>query len=299
MKRSGFSLQEVLVVLGIIAVLLALIVPAVMYARESARRVTCVNQERQFGVALSNYESAHKKFPGGGNSFNAFVHLLPFMEQQPLHDQIDFRASPWDAEKLLDENRPSFMACPSEPGLTRRDASYALNLGPSLLFAPAAWPLNRDPPSNGAFQFGDDDKPIRVGGFTDGLSHTAFISEMRKIDRFHFLGDRAHTLAEWDASVLECENHSPSALDEGSTGGGRWWAASLGGAAYVHVNVPNEPSCSFGQFQQSIFTASSSHSGGVHVLFGDGRVEFVSNTIDRGVWRAIGSRARNDDTGQY
>ncbi len=287
-------------VLGIIAVLLGLIVPAVMYARESARRVTCVNQERQFGVALSNYESAHKKFPGGGNSFNAFVYLLPFMEQQPLHDQIDFTASPWDAEELLEENRPSFMVCPSEPGLVSPRASYALNLGPSLLSAPADWDLRRDPPSNGAFQFGDDDQPIRPSGFTDGLSHTAFISEMRWVSPHYLLGDRANTLGEWNANVGRCENATPTTVStEGNPHVGSWWTASLGGAAYVHVNVPNEPSCSFGQFQQSIFTASSSHSGGVHVLFGDGRVEFVSNTIDRGVWRAIGSRAGNDDADQY
>jgi prepilin-type N-terminal cleavage/methylation domain-containing protein len=65
LKRVGFTLVELLVVIAIIGVLVALLLPAIQAARESARRATCINQMKQLGLALLNYESARKHLPGG------------------------------------------------------------------------------------------------------------------------------------------------------------------------------------------------------------------------------------------
>ena len=101
-QRSGFTLIELLVVIAIIAVLIALLLPAVQAAREAARRAQCVNNLKQLGLALHNYNSSYGSFPIGRSvfvtattgttpySYSPFAMLLPFIEQiAALHvDQL-------------------------------------------------------------------------------------------------------------------------------------------------------------------------------------------------------------------
>src|SRR6056297_222569 len=100
-RQRGFTLVELLVVIAIIGILVGLLLPAVQAAREAARRIQCTNNLKQIGLALHNYESAHRKFPpgfisrvtgpwpGGGNDpvpevgpgWNLFAMILPQIEQ--------------------------------------------------------------------------------------------------------------------------------------------------------------------------------------------------------------------------
>jgi prepilin-type N-terminal cleavage/methylation domain-containing protein len=97
-KRSAFTLVELLVVIAIIGILIALLLPAVQAAREAARRVQCLNNLKQFGLAAHNHHGAKKSFPlgmemmDGLNNAKAtfFVRLLPFMEETSLYSKWDF-----------------------------------------------------------------------------------------------------------------------------------------------------------------------------------------------------------------
>src|SRR5256885_3297426 len=95
-NRRGFTLIELLVVISIIAVLIALLLPAVQAAREAARRVQCVNNLKQIGLALQGYHSTHDVFPPGGvlqrksataygsNPWSSLAMLLPYMEHKAV-----------------------------------------------------------------------------------------------------------------------------------------------------------------------------------------------------------------------
>jgi len=103
-RRRGFTLIELLVVIAIIGVLVALLLPAVQSAREAARRSQCINNLKQMGLALHNYESAIGSFPpgaggqpsvvGGGSAgwgeWSAHSMMLPYLEQKPIYDAINF-----------------------------------------------------------------------------------------------------------------------------------------------------------------------------------------------------------------
>ncbi len=97
-KRRGFTLIELLVVIAIIAILIALLVPAVQKVREAAARTHCGNNQHQMGIAFHAYLGDYKVLPESWDlsvtplkgGFPWAVYLLPYLEQKPLFDQINF-----------------------------------------------------------------------------------------------------------------------------------------------------------------------------------------------------------------
>ena len=125
----GFTLVELLVVIAIIGILIALLLPAVQAARESARRSQCGDNFKQLGVALQNYHDVNRSFPtmsvygGGGTNVPqlAYHHtwldaLLPFLEQQPLYERTNHAAMVW-GQPLVGAQLP-VLRCPTDTQYT-------------------------------------------------------------------------------------------------------------------------------------------------------------------------------------
>jgi prepilin-type N-terminal cleavage/methylation domain-containing protein len=136
---EGFTLVEVLVVIAIIGVLTAMLLPAVQASREAARRVSCLNNVTQLGLALHSYEFHNETLPPGvvnpdgpirneasGQHVSWIVQVLPYMEQQTMWRRFDVEAGAY-----AEENRPVRTAtirtllCPSFPDLERLDSNEA------------------------------------------------------------------------------------------------------------------------------------------------------------------------------
>ena len=136
MKRSlaGFTLVELLVVIAIIGILIALLLPAVQAARESARRTQCNNNLKQVGVAMHTYNGAHKTLPWGegkGNKLDPTITrrgccwgtwqtlLLPYLEQTNLDDYVNLNGN--DGPTLMANNNfPRYGATPNVENVTSK-----------------------------------------------------------------------------------------------------------------------------------------------------------------------------------
>ncbi|KKL10766.1 hypothetical protein LCGC14_2552540 [marine sediment metagenome] len=129
--KKGFTLVELLVVITIIGILIALLLPAVQAAREAARRMQCVNNLKQLGIAIQNYHSQHGSFPPGarlhktetevGLSWRVFV--LPHLELNSIYEQIN--PLPNGGAKVIDGNGPAEEPSPIKPAVKEQ---VALNL---------------------------------------------------------------------------------------------------------------------------------------------------------------------------
>jgi len=222
-RRKGFTLIELLVVIAIIGVLIALLLPAVQAAREAARRSQCVNNLKQIGLAVHNYLSANSDTmppssvdpqinggPGGANE-SALCRLLPYLEQQPVYNAINFNfngrwgggygnadASPPDNASGGADSLPQMTAictqvkvflCPSDPnpgasgtfiinGQTRPvgNGNYPINIGLNrrLNNWKTSGPTYVASSWDGAFPV------VTMASFVDGTSNTAIFSEWVK-----------------------------------------------------------------------------------------------------------------------
>ena len=193
--RRGFTLIELLVVIAIIGVLIALLLPAVQAAREAARRSQCVNNLKQLGLALHGYHDASTaRYPGAagrsmsGASRSGLVLILPYIEQQPLYNALNFAniqipVGPFEAanepNKTVLRTQISVFLCPSDVDRLTNvhgHSNYAASAGPD--------PRLNSTDTDGMFRGGNGGTDLAncysFRDILDGLSTTVAFSEKIK-----------------------------------------------------------------------------------------------------------------------
>ena len=305
----AFTLIELLVVIAIIAVLIALLLPAVQAAREAARRSQCVNNLKQIGLAMHNYESAQGIFPMGVMNYDRttadvgdnvrkahsfFNYLLNYVEQANLSNGINFSIPASGAAQFttFDQKIASFV-CPSDSEIRRYtraesmnayyQVSYAGNAGTidSIRYWRGATNDPHDIIADGALSRGT---AFRLADFPDGTSNTM--------------------------SVVECsrfKNDTEQVKNFGNRYG--WWSTAIAGVSRPSVialtvprpnanilvpDVPTSGSLGFrdvpAALQMGQFGFRSQHPGGLNAGFTDGSVRFIKDSININTYRALSTR---------
>jgi type II secretory pathway pseudopilin PulG len=293
--RKALTFVELLVVTAIVAILFVLLLAAIQQSREAARRMACVSNLRQFGLAIANYEQTYGYLPPGtdNSAFSLHVRLLPYFEGEAIYHSLDFgkfyRMPPND--RVLRHNQPTYK-CPSSPdqapthvrdytnyvgsaggGMPRVQNGVIINLGRSGL--------------------------INSSDILDGKSSTAAMAEA-----VAYPGSAPGSIITGVGAVFKTFVQHPDldSLTSACLGGSvypthrslgkDWMSGSIAITRIIHVLPPNSPSCTNGQrIDLGIYSPSSRHPGGVNLLLADSAVRFVSQNIERSVWVALGSRA--------
>ncbi len=299
--RRGFTLVELLVVVSILSVLVALLLPAVQAAREAARRQVCITNLKQAAAALGNFESAHRHFPAGRlgcddttgiavcppglpvekkNAASAFVAILPYMEQQPLFEQLSVdRGGLWNRNvddlgwwyespaKAQGVAQPlDVLRCPTDPSdlisrvyepVLAATGSYAFVQGSKGPYSPRA---EAKYANNGMFLYVT---PRRAAEITDGLSHTVTVGEVVMADTWE--SSNTWTYARLNSDSLRTTEYALNT-----------WPGA--GELYESQN---------GAF-------ASWHTEGALFAYADGHINFVRDDIELDAYRALSTIAAED-----
>jgi prepilin-type N-terminal cleavage/methylation domain-containing protein/prepilin-type processing-associated H-X9-DG protein len=320
MRRRGFTLIELLVVIAIIAVLIALLLPAVQAAREAARRAQCVNNLKQLGIAFHNYEGSNGVLPPGRTNYphlwSSLAQLLSFVEAANQFNAINFNfasetnQAPYPANLTVESSALQMFLCPSD-GTVRIDLNFGatnyvscagtgtLNNGNFNVVAGAPLP-------DGPFY---NTSAVRFAAVTDGLSGTAAFSEtIMGTGTNTSPGSSSPANARRQFALFNTSGYLTSSLslalflppntylavcaapDQWSGDRGREWSrGSFVMASYNHFYTPNSkyPDCTDAGRNAAVTGPRSFHSGGVSVLFLDGHVQFIKDTVSQPIFRAV------------
>jgi prepilin-type N-terminal cleavage/methylation domain-containing protein/prepilin-type processing-associated H-X9-DG protein len=329
--RNAFTLVELLVVIAIIGMLVAMLLPAVQAARESARRNGCTNNLKQIGVALHNFHDAKKYFPSGyidnntnpnstpdkdlGPSWGWATFLLPFTEEGNVYSQINLTQSVGVGSNVSASQQPlSVYQCPTDP-LQQAFPVFDISLSNTLAtvahsnyvgcngweecFANAGGAGNgagADGLVGGMGMAGDGvfyrNSRITAGKVMDGLSKTIFVGE-RSSD---------HSPSTWTGAVAggQCPAWMAGPAPPYSPPPGPAYDNADFGEALVlaHCNATHVPSADIPIFDPDTFY--SMHPGkGANFLLGDGSVQYLTQEIDPVAYQYLATIAGGELTAGF
>ncbi len=315
-RRFAFTLVELLVVIAIIGILIALLLPAVQAAREAARRMSCANHLKQLGLALHNYHDTYKRFPFGtrqddpsnprrpnypweaGNhrKGSMLVKLLPYIEQAPLYQSLDFKGDVNAQLAVLGfgPGEPPTIRCPSGTyeNSSTGQSNYAPSMGNQAMPGRSctAYPGNNF--GNGPVAHGSTGNGAQVSGvfsryswwsakfrdITDGTSNVIAMGEILPYCGDHHRGGWANPNALWTATTAPI--NFPTCPD-------------------VAPGFEGTDGCNAHGNWQTSQGYKSKHPGGAQFVFGDGSVHFLAETIDYITYQRLGDRRDGQPVGNW
>ena len=316
--RRGFTLVELLVTVAIIALLVALLVPAVQSVRESARRAWCGNNLRQLSVACQGYEGVNRRFPFGRkydlwDSYTWTQLVLPWVEQQVVYDgfwtlpQTPFStAVPGPNGPIGDDARMrssrhtaiSLLYCPSDRSPTQNEfntaaygflrGNYSGCAGSGDMYGSGV-DATSGPWGGGMFwvkpgqTFDDGADGVVAGKVNDGLSNTVLLSELLVCDVTWWGGPIGETIyGNMGGAIFSAATTPNTSVPDRVYGrqGDRAYRAPCTdmGAAWFTPSAAG-----------AYAAARSMHSGGVNVTLADATLRTIQDGVDLGVWRSLGT----------
>lgn len=344
-RRIAFTLVELLVVITIIGILIALLLPAVQAAREAARKIQCGNNLKQIGIGLLNFECKNGVFPPGikvrsrctdPDSYGTyqwtyFLHcIMPDLEMQAYYDVIggpEFKTNLYDVPSnpalqaiwiKVNNLGISYLWCPSDV-VADNLYSYHCTIGDVIYQLPksnylgifsgrndhdaahgaTSTPYSIAPTQHAVFRYG---LGTSLGDIKDGTSNTIAVAEYLK-----GVGSRDFGHGQFYTNRAGCQTlfvtqgpNSPSPdnlLD--------YWCPNGGSPSDPSMNLP----CVGGNGEVNFASPRSRHPGGVHAVFCDGSVHFISDNVNShlpvsgtdppGTWQRLGWMADGLNLGEY
>jgi prepilin-type N-terminal cleavage/methylation domain-containing protein/prepilin-type processing-associated H-X9-DG protein len=314
-SRRGFTLVELLVVIAVIGILVALLLPAVQAARESARRTHCTNNLKQLAVAAHNYHDTRGSVPpafilvptrgsfAGGTTL--WVELFPYLEEYNLQwawDYSDYRKNLRGGRNATSAHVIEILLCPSYPRVENPvDWTNAPQHWPELawaggFFAASHYGGNGGTLPSNLFSAPSEDgvlfrsSRVRLADITDGTSNT------------FLFGERSQEDPEYDRLCAAFDPGWGPLVKNGIWG----WAGNpygsctanlLGTPVPINYRVPPLPNAGDRRWQMFRLSAfGSDHPGGATFAFADGSVRFIADDLPLKQLQALSTRAGEEVT---
>jgi prepilin-type processing-associated H-X9-DG protein len=292
--RHSFTLFQLLIILALLALLFALLLPAVAKVRSAAARAQSQNNLKQIGLALHAYHDANAMFPPGidDKNFSTFAYILPYIEQGNVYQMIDFK-KPMD-----DKANAAARKVQINTFLSPRDRIQSVNMdfgATNYLLCAGSKPALAD--NDGLFY---QNSKVKIADVSDGTSNTLMAGETLKGDgnvkattmkrQYVLLKKDALKDLKDDAGVKDWEKDKNIEGDRGASWmDGRFLQSTFTGTRTLNDEKPDVSCAGLGGL-----SGLRGDEGITNVLFADGSVRVIAQAANLELWKALATRAGNE-----